>query len=325
MEKNHFSPRLLQRFCKEQNIPINVFQQPYFDDRIDLFDKIYKTRTKYETFVDSMKQYKNEQEYFDDYSRIKDEAILSIKSTDGYKLFNELDMKNFPVHKDFSNLPSTTIYNESYVGKRFMIIDMIHANYSVLDNFNHGIFNYSHSWEEFIGGFTSNKHIISSKYIRQVILGNCNPGRHISYQKYIMSYVLHKLYEYLHELNAYVPNNDTFAFYNDEIVYDVTNIPFDKLFKMKMLIDSYETFYPIRCEIFTLYNLDGYGYAKRFYDCTIQIKCGETEFLPMIIRKMNGEEIMQKDLVFTFKGQLAVFCEIPEKIKNGDFVRCLEV
>ena len=78
--------------------------------------------------------------------------------------------------------------NQNGINGRFMILDDLTAGYekpSVID-LKIG----TKTWEEFISKFTENKHIINSKYIRQVILGNCNPKRHITYEKYLMNEVL---------------------------------------------------------------------------------------------------------------------------------------
>ena len=59
------------------------------------------------------------------------------------------------------------------------------ANFSALHNYNSNIFNNKNTWEEYVSNFTNNEHIINSKYIRQVVLGNCNPKRCITYEKYL--------------------------------------------------------------------------------------------------------------------------------------------
>ena len=101
-------------------------------------------------------------------------------------------MNKFTVtHK---NLPSKDIFKSSNDGRVFISIDMRKANFSSLKYYGNCIeksmFRDTSTWEDFISLFTENKHIVNSKYIRQVILGNCNPKRHITYEKYIMDHVL---------------------------------------------------------------------------------------------------------------------------------------
>ena len=68
-----------QRFCKDCNIPLRIFQEPYFSDRIKLYDKFYGTNEKWNLFVSELEKYHCEQDYFEEYNHIKDTAILSIK------------------------------------------------------------------------------------------------------------------------------------------------------------------------------------------------------------------------------------------------------
>ena len=37
------SNRAKERFCKDCNIPIRLFQEPYFLDRINLFDDLWNS------------------------------------------------------------------------------------------------------------------------------------------------------------------------------------------------------------------------------------------------------------------------------------------
>lgn len=41
------STKLKERFCKDCNIPLRLYQEPYFMDRLKLYDKFYGTMDKY--------------------------------------------------------------------------------------------------------------------------------------------------------------------------------------------------------------------------------------------------------------------------------------
>lgn len=97
------SNRAKERFCKDCNIPIRLFQEPYFLDRIELFDKFYGTVEKWNRFVTELQKYNCEQDYFEEYNRVKDAAITSIKNSEAYQRFNA-DMNKFTTtHKDLPN------------------------------------------------------------------------------------------------------------------------------------------------------------------------------------------------------------------------------
>lgn len=318
MKEQDFSINLLQRFCKDYSIPINIFEPPYFRSRIVLYDRIYGTVAKYNKFIKSMESYVNEQDYFEDYNRIKDSAITAIKESKGYAAFNEENMNSFQVHNDYINLPGKSIYHPSNAGKSFLSIDMKQANFNALKHYSADIFG-TDTWEDFLRRFTDNEHIIESKYIRQVILGNCNPSRHITYEKHLMSNLMHFLYIYCLSKGVNLPFDKIVAFHNDELIYDVDDFTIPQMLNAKAVIDSFESKIPISCTIFTLYDLAGYGYAKYMYDGQIKLKCIENEFLPMIMRKICNMDIIKEDLAFPFKGEIAHFDKIPTRIENGKF------
>lgn len=182
------SNRAKERFCKDCNIPIRLFQEPYFLDRIKLFDEFYGTVDKWIRFASELQGYNCEQDYFEEYNHVKDAAITSIKESEAYQRFNAEDMNKFTViHKNLSN---KDIFKPTNTGRVFISIDMRKANFSSLHEYDKNIFLGTDTWEDFISQFTDNEHIINSKYIRQVILGNCNPKRHITYEKYLMDQTL---------------------------------------------------------------------------------------------------------------------------------------
>ena len=313
------SNKLKERFCKDCNIPLRLYQEPYFTSRIILYNKFYDTLDKWNIFVEELKKYNNEQEYFEEYNKVKDAAILSIKESEAYQKFNVEDMNKFSViHK---NLPGKDIFKPSNDGKVFVSIDMRKANFSSLkyygDCISKSMFKNVSMWEEFISYFTTNKHIMNSKYIRQVILGNCNPKRHITYEKYIMDQVLTSMKEYRME--------DMIVFFsNDEIVYDLTGMcetnKLYKLYYVKELIEQKleeEFAIPFKVELFSLHKIHGTdGYVKRIYnhgnEYTYDFKCLDNYMLPFVLRYFLKEDIKKSDRMFYQNGLLAEFVDIPE-------------
>lgn len=312
------STSLKKRFCSDCNIPIRIFQEPYFTDRLKLYDKLYGTIEKWNLFLEELNKYSCEQDYFEEYNRVKDEAINCIKNSEAYNKFNEEDMNKYRV--THTNLPSKDIFHPSNDGKIFISIDMRKANFSSLQHYGDNIFKSmfagASTWEDFISLFTDNKHIINSKYIRQVILGNCNPKKHISYEKYLMDKVL----DILLQEDGYSVN-DIVLFSNDEIIIDVTgNDDRLKLLKLKNILERVlfrEVDIPLKVEVFKLHKIKGIsGYYEEIYesikDTKIELKCVDNYMMPFVIRKLNGEDITENDKVFYHEGLLAKFIEVPE-------------
>ena len=304
------STRAKERFCKDCNIPIRIFQEPYFTDRLTLYDKFYRTLEKWDIFLSELFKYNCEQDYFEEYNRVKDAAILDIKNTEAYKKFNEEDMNKYAViHK---NLPNKDIYKPSNDGKCFISIDMRKANFSSLYRYNANIFGGADSWEEFIGRYTDNQHIINSKYIRQVILGNCNPKRHITYEKFLMDCILTSL------TDVFVSVNRVVFFSNDEIILDVSDMDRNKQERITSKISYCMEIMPVplKTELFMLHKIVGIdGYYKEIIgksgNVEIEFKCLDNFALPFVLRKFLGEDVTESDRVFYHEGLLAKFIEVP--------------
>ena len=305
---------LKKRFCKDCNIPIKVFKEPYFTERLILFDKYFDTVNKWTLFTQEFKKgnYKCEQDYYEEYNRVKDDAINDIKSSDGFAQFNSEDMNNFCVKDEYKDLPKKDIFHPSNTGRKFISIDMKKANFSSLRYYDPDIFDGAKSWESFIRRYTDNEHIINSKYIRQVILGNCNPKRHITYEKYLMSTILDELLTYI--------NKERIVFFsNDEIILDVNDIPDDNtrvlLYQIERIGEN--SLFPIEVEQFTLGKLMyTHGYYKIFTNDTIEFKCVDAIMFPFAIREFEHKSVSELDKVFIHEGLLAKFIETPNEIRE---------
>lgn len=303
------SEKAKERFCKDCNIPIHLFKEPYFSNRMDLYDKFYNTKEKYDIFLNELQKYSNEQEYFEEYNRVKDDAINFIKNSEGYKKFNEEDMNKYRViyAKD---LPGKDIFKPSFDGRKFLSIDMKKANFSALYYYDPSMFGMADSWVEFISQFTSNIHIIGSKYIRQVILGNCNPKRHITFEKYIMDGLFFTL-------SSYLPIDKVVFFSNDEIVYDVTDIYYNTTILEELQKVWYSRHIPVSIEVFTLHKIHATdGYCKEIYnkngEVSIEFKCLNNYMLPFAIRYVLGQEVTEEDKMFYHEGLLSKFIDVPK-------------
>ena len=309
-----------ERFCKDCNIPIKIFQEPYFTDRLKLYNPFYNTLERWDRFVKWLNQYNCEQDYFEEYNKVKDTAINFIKGSDAYNLFITYDMNKFEIKN--KGLPSNSVFKPSNHGKTFISIDMRKANFSSLKHFGDTIgesmFDNCYSWEDFMYLFTLNEHIVESKYIRQVILGNCNPRRHITYEKYLMDQVVSLLAE---KFNGITDIDKIVSFTNDEIIYEVNPTIYSSFaieivsYIKDFLSDNIRL--PFRVRPFILHKIQGVdGYIKLINLAEnkhiVDFKCLDNYMLPFVLRDFLREPVIESDKVFFHDGLLSKFIEVPD-------------
>ena len=297
--------KLKERFVRDCKIPIKLYAEPYFTERLELLDKYYNTLEKWKAFCEEVEKFPNEEEYFTMYNTTKESAMYFIKTSQGFDNFNKLDMNQFAIKN--KNLPSKDIFKPSNIGKTFISLDMKKANFSSLKAYDPTIFDNAETWEDFIRKFTDSEYIINSKYIREVIMGNCNPSKVITYEKHITDTILTKL------VAAGINIEDVVFFSNDEIIIDINSDPLVILAHIEEVLPDVEV--PIRIEQFKLSSVKKnnkiIGYIKELVDGTYDFKCFNSQDLLLAIRQLQNEEIRQSDLVFENEGFLAKYVDTP--------------
>jgi len=306
------------RFVKDMKLPITIYKEPFFSERLKALDSVYDCVKYYKLFEEEVGSFNNPEDYFAEYNRVKDDAISFIKSTDGWLRFNAephevLKAKNLGYR-------SKDIYTDMYRNKYFISVDIRKANFSVLRKYSPSIFGYAKTWEEFLSKFTTFKTIIDSKYIRQVVLGNCNPSRVISYEKLLMTQIAEKLTETI--------KFSVVFFSNDEIIFEISESDIKSFDTIKATVNcvSDEFEIPLRVECFKLLQLsNNLGFIKE--DCSGEnlknkytFKCLDGDFAHIIIKRMTNQEIINDDKCVYFKGFIAELKELPEfEIIKEDF------
>lgn len=295
---------LKKRFCKDNNYPVAVFDNPYFLERLAAIDEMFGgAMSAFDEFCDSLKDFETEQDYFEHYNSVKEMAITYIKEQPDFIEFN---------NKEFSShLPKGLVKRNLYVDENddctFISIDMKKANFSALHYYSPSIFGNVSTWEEFMGMFTDNSHIINSKYIRQVIMGACNPERQIKFERYLM-YLLSTY------IKTNLPNIEFYSVAQDEILIKIES---DKRFGMSMkdfkeLIANEPTGIGkiVRVEYFFLSKIaDTKGWCKNFapFEQRIEFKCLNTMYYHQVVKYFLGKKITANDLTFYYEGNLARF------------------
>ena len=87
---------LKKRFCKDMNLNIKIYEEPYFSNLLELYDKQFDTVEKYRQFVELVNFYGGEGEYFAAYDELKDKAITYLNENESMLYFSRKeDMNKF--------------------------------------------------------------------------------------------------------------------------------------------------------------------------------------------------------------------------------------
>lgn len=309
---NSMSKELNKRFCDDRKIPLKIYSGSIFIDRLKLFGE-YENYINYCQEVRRM--FDDTQKYFEYYNQIKDKAIDYIKCSETFQLLNSDDMNKYACKYNF---PQSDVYKASNIGKRFISIDMSKANFSALVAYGRTIgteFFKNFNYREFMEQFTNVEHIINSKYIRQVIFGNCNPRRQVTYEKYLMSLLLERL---LNEDSIYERHVSSLC--SDEIILKADEFNTDTILKIQEVVDEMSLTIPLKLEYYQLGKVEGSdAFIKKVFSdleyelsYTYDIKCASPDEAPFIYRLVKNQPIKDEDNIFYYNGKLAKLIETPE-------------
>lgn len=310
INKNNISISLKKRFCKDFGLPIKMYEnEDIFQSRLDLFENLFGSRTKWNMFIENLVQnYNNEQDYLEQDNKLLDELIASIRDSEGYKKFNEEDFNKFSLGKDF-NYPDRDIYKDNLVGQKFISIDLKKANFQALRHYDSSIFNGAFTWEDYIKKFTKDPIKPISKHFRQVIFGALNPKRTTTYEKYLMGHLLEKLINYFN-----LSKEQIISFNCDEIILSYTNdVSIEGVLKVVKNSDL-----DCHIQVFTLQKIAKDVYCKEFSWSDDIKEIGTREYkkvnhlvYPFVARMENEEVPEDNDYYFMYEGILAKLCENP--------------
>lgn len=299
--------KLKQRFCKDQKLPIQIYTSPYFEERLKLMNKL-DTYIDFIMFINNT--FETTEDYFEYYNNLKDTMINYIKDSEAYKLLQTEDMNKYSRKHA---LRQSDVYKESNIGKTFFSIDMQKANFSALVKFGKNTntkFFDSFNYDDFIKSFTHHNYFKSSKYIRQVIFGNCNPKRQVTYESYLMDNLLEELIS-----NNIISIDDIYSLCSDEIIIEVKNENTSvDIIRLIEFCNSFTEF-PIKTEYFKLGKIvNTNAYIKEsIFNGSYSLKCVNALEAPFIYRFLNDNGAYKdSDLVFIHEGKLAKFLECPK-------------
>lgn len=307
--------KLRQRFVKDYNLPINVFDEELFNYYKELYD-FFPAETYQSLMANIVVNYDGNVDKWLDYcALVRDKAINTVIESPEYKTFNNSDLS---VYKLSKNIGEHSYYTEQTDGCRFISIDLKKANFQALKYV--GVIK-DETYDDFIGFFGGDDYIKGSKYLRQVIFGKMNPGRTVTVEKYIME----KIMAYADEVlpigfELYSQNSDELVYkLNSETFVGDINIICKVL--EKVVLDNLNI--EVRVEYVQVKKLPIVNVNDNNIDAFVRtnlitnesvLKKASTTFYPQIYKLWKGKEIEKRDLIFYDNDQLAMFLE-PLRLK----------
>ncbi len=302
--------RINQRFSKDFNLPINIFN----DDMFEYYHTIYKGGIWPEDEWVALNKEINEDYggnmdlWLEHYAQVRDVIIKTLESSEEYKNFNSCDMSQYVISPNLRNYPDRNIYNEECAGKTFLSLDLKKANFQALKYA--GVISDA-TYEDFIDKYDKSFYFKKSKYTRQVIFGKLNPKRTINVEHYMMSKILGIDWGYISKVNGKVV-----AFKSDELIWELDSpISGEDITHIESAIEN--TFgFKVRGECFTIEKMKVTNARGNNVDCYIKrnlntgeevLKSVSAIFYPQVYKYWKKKPSDPRDLKFYFEDQIATF------------------
>ena len=312
--------QLRKRFLKDFNLSIQVIQDPYFTERLELCGATQDYNNLLE-HIDT--NYSGSYRAFlDTYAQIRDEIVTSCYNSEAFKLFNNSDIKG-----ENPLIPQRNLYTEEQDGNSFVSVDLKKANFQALKYVNSEIVLNTDTYEGFIGKFTDSEYIKKSKYTRQVIFGKLNPKKTISIEKRIIN----KIYKTLNDKFNLTEYLEPYSMCTDEIIYKVkdnnnnvlTDLLCDKSLMMMEQIIKDTLGFEVRLKLHQFKLATSEAKVNSFTKLNhvtnqVSYACIPSTYYPQIYKLINGLEVTKNDLVFYYEHELATFLNPLVKVNKDN-------
>ncbi len=326
--------KVFKWYIKNKGVPINVSSTNFFVSRLKAFGLLDDANRFVEEVVSECGSF---DEFLTLTNKVRESVVNDIKSSEVFKALQERDM-NIP--EDEIGYPpdrSDKVFTEEGLGKAYISIDMVSANFNALNLYaaEMGLPTLSclRDEDDPVAGYDYNSYVLkfkdmscfASKHFREVIFGNCNPKRIVSLEKYYMV----ELYRYLVR-NGMINEENALSLSHDEIVlrYDSINAASKNLDDIVEGCGKYDI--PVSVRMFTLSKIeDQYGrlvgYIRKTHNLwesfckwvhpkdlpSYDMKCVNSTDAIFVRRYLNYEPVQDDDTVFEVDGRFAKLMDRP--------------
>lgn len=310
--------QLRKRFISDKNLPIQVIQNPFFEERLDLFERKFEARTKYDKLLNRInrKYDGNASKFLEAYNSIRDKIVTECSTSQAFQDFNAEDMSKYALPSDIvGNVNLYTQQNTDEDDNFYVSFDLKKANFQALKFANPDIVFNADTYIDFIEHFTKSEYVKTSKYTRQVIFGKMNPKRTMTVEKFL----IYKVYQLI--ADAIKVWGKPFSMNSDEIIYklnkklfddlDITTISnLEKIIKETLNLDVRVIKFRLHYHKFNLATSKATlnVFEKDcFYPMSADYMCVPTIYAPQVYKMLTKQKINDDDLVFYHEHELVRF------------------
>lgn len=317
----HELRKLRYRFCEDVGAPIQVLQEPYFSDRLSLFDKDYGTVGKWDEYYEYVTEsFRTITDYLEWYHTLRKNIIKVVSETDAFKRFNESEEITSKIKEFRPVIGDVNLYTQEQVkdgSNCFISIDMRKANFQTLRHIDPEIVFGCDTYEDFIDEFTDVPLVKKSKKTRTIIFGQLNPNRTMKCERMIMGMIESSVTPLIGSWFELFSMNSDELIYKlrpgnnfDEVIGLVSSIVNEDFLYNEFNLDLRVKFFSLRCHNFKTAASDKIMnvFVKEYNDGSKDYKCANEIYFPQTYKLINGLGIKDSDLVFYYdKSELAKF------------------
>ena len=269
-------------FVKQMHLPISYCTVDTIEYYLTVLDPYFDNCSKkYKMFIAELFNGFDASHFLIKISR---KAIDYIKSHSEYQT-----LINSTLNLKLGSRKKMELYQTSHVGKRFVSLDVIKGNFTVLKLRCPGIF--KGSWEDFISQFTESQFIRTTKRIREVIFGDLKFSK---LANSLQEHEINELYEYLLGLKDVIDKMTLISKVGDEMIFELNDDLKNESLTNVMSAYSKQIFH---VRIFTLRQFEGVPYFyKEYLDGTIEPRKVQKKYMMQVIKHYENKPIEELDL-----------------------------
>lgn len=290
---------LKKRFLKDYSLPITITSEPYFSYFLEMYDPLYSSVSKYESFVKVLEKLGGEENFFKETTRITTSIIKDISDTVEFSDLNALTL----VNKDC--VPEKEFYNLDNAYKNYISFDLKKANFQALKWVSDALVLNCKTYEDLLGKYTQEVYFAESKHIRQIIFGHLNPKRQRTIQKYLIQNILLPKLLVNHAVSLFKTASP------DEIIMENTLSDFEK-----MSFESSESYWDSQTGLcvnvgeFYLNTIGGRDFfVKEYRNQPLDFKAIPAHCLPECYRYYMKQPLGKYDLCTMMENRIVAFQE----------------